>query len=297
MKLVTFREARAAAGGVLSPDGKMVAALAGLSPSGDGSVLSLIEAGEAAATAVAAAAMASSVAWRPLDGVQLLAPIPVPRRNIMCVGKNYFEHAREFHDSGFDASAGKDPIPEHPIFFSKSFSTVIGPGEAIDATSDWTASVDYEVELAVIIGRRARSVSKANALDHVFGYTIVNDVTSRTLQHQHKQWFLGKNFDTFCPMGPCVVTANEIGDVTQLEVSTHLNGELRQKAVVKDLIFDIPTLIATLSAVMTLEPGDIIATGTPAGVGIGFTPPRFMTAGDRVSVSISGIGTLENPVI
>jgi 2-keto-4-pentenoate hydratase/2-oxohepta-3-ene-1,7-dioic acid hydratase in catechol pathway len=173
---------------------------------------------------------------------------------------------------------------------------VIGPGVPIKASADWTGSVDYEVELAVVIGVGGRQIKKADAYAHVFGYTIINDVTSRTLQHRHKQWFLGKNFDTFCPMGPCLVTADEIADVTRLVVSTRLNGEERQRAVVKDLIFDIPTLIETLSAVMTLEPGDIIATGTPAGVGIGFNPPRFMKPGDRVAVEISGIGVLENPV-
>ena len=232
----------------------------------------------------------------PASSVKILAPIPQPLRNIICVGKNYFDHAREFHGSGFDASAGSDAIPDHPIFFTKSATTVIGPGAAIPASADWTHSVDYEVELGVVIAKGGRAISKSQAYDHVFGYTIINDVTSRTLQQQHKQWFLGKNFDGFCPMGPQLVTADEVGDINELTLTTHVNDELRQNAKVKDLIFDVPTLIATLSAVMTLQPGDIIATGTPAGVGLGFDPPKFLQSADRVKVAISKLGTMENPV-
>jgi 2-keto-4-pentenoate hydratase/2-oxohepta-3-ene-1,7-dioic acid hydratase in catechol pathway len=227
--------------------------------------------------------------------VKLLAPVPRPAKNIFCVGKNYHEHAREFHDSGFDASA-TSAIPDLPIIFTKAATTVIGPGDPIPGSSDTTNSVDYEGELTVVIGKGGRGIKKADAYRHVFGYTIINDVTSRTLQHAHKQWFLGKNLDGFCPMGPCIVTADEVPDVTALRLETRLNGELRQNAAVSDLIFDIPTLIETISAVMTLEPGDLIATGTPVGVGIGFKPPKFMKPGDTVSVTIEPIGTLTNPV-
>ncbi|MGA8158414.1 MAG: fumarylacetoacetate hydrolase family protein [Rhodoplanes sp.] len=232
----------------------------------------------------------------PAASARLLAPTARPHRNIFCVGKNYHEHAKEFHDSGFDASAGKDAIPEHPIIFSKSFTTVIGPNEPIPASADWTNSVDYEAELAVVIGRGGRNITKNDAYEQVFGYMIVNDVTSRTRQRQHKQWFIGKNFDGFCPMGPWLVTADEVGNVEELQVTARVNGELRQCALVRDLIFDIPTLIETLSRAMTLRSGDIIATGTPAGVGIGFDPPKFLKPGDRVSISITKLGTLENPV-
>jgi 2-keto-4-pentenoate hydratase/2-oxohepta-3-ene-1,7-dioic acid hydratase in catechol pathway len=173
---------------------------------------------------------------------------------------------------------------------------VIGPGDPIPGSSDTTQSVDYEGELTVVIGKRARGVKKADAYDYVFGYTIINDVTSRTLQHAHKQWFLGKNLDGFCPMGPCLVTADEVPDATQLRLETRVNGEVRQDAAVSDLIFDIPTLIETISATMTLEPGDLIATGTPVGVGIGFKPPKYLKAGDTVSVTVEPIGTLTNPV-
>lgn len=231
----------------------------------------------------------------PISGVKLLAPIPRPDKNIFCVGKNYHEHAKEFAGSGFDAS-GRTAVPELPIFFSKPATTVIGPDAAIPGFLDPTASVDYENELAVIIGRPGRGIARASALDHVLGYTIVNDVTSRHLQRDHKQWFLGKGIDGFCPMGPVMVTADEIPDPGVLRLRTWINGELRQDARVKDLIFDIPGLIETLSRTTTLETGDIIATGTPAGVGIGFDPPRFLRAGDVVELEIGGIGRLRNPV-
>ena len=231
-----------------------------------------------------------------LDSVKIHAPFPRPARNILCVGKNYHDHAREFHASGFDASAGTDAIPEVPIIFTKWPNSVIGPGEAIPSANDYTNSTDYEGELTVVIGEGGRDITQKKALDHVYGYTIVNDVTARTLQNRHKQWFLGKSLDGYCPMGPCIVTADEVEDVSQLRLLTKVNGELRQDAYVSQLIFDIPVLIETLSKVMTLEPGDLIATGTCAGVGIGFDPPRFLKPGDVVSVTIEPIGTLENPV-
>jgi 2-keto-4-pentenoate hydratase/2-oxohepta-3-ene-1,7-dioic acid hydratase in catechol pathway len=231
-----------------------------------------------------------------LADVRLLAPVPRPAKNIFCVGKNYHEHAKEFHDSGFDASAGATASPDLPIIFTKAATTVIGPGESIPGSSDPTQSVDYEGELTVVIGKGGRGIKKADAYRHVFGYTILNDVTARTLQHAHKQWFLGKNLDGFGPMGPCVVTVDEVPDVTRLRLETRVNGEVRQSADVSDLIFDIPTLIETISGVMTLEPGDLIATGTPVGVGIGFKPPKYLKPGDTVSVTIEPIGTLTNPV-
>jgi len=241
-------------------------------------------------------ALKSSEARLPMESVKVLAPFPRPARNILCVGKNYHDHAREFHASGFDASAGKDAIPEEPIIFTKWPNSVIGPGEPIPTANDYTNSTDYEGELTVVIGSGGRNISEKDAYHHVYGYTVVNDVTARTLQNRHKQWFLGKSLDGYCPMGPCIVTADEIEDVTQLRLLTKVNGEVRQDAYVSQLIFDIPTLIATLSRVMTLEPGDLIATGTCAGVGIGFDPPRFLKPGDTVSVTIEPIGTLENPV-
>lgn len=231
----------------------------------------------------------------PVNEISLRAPFPRPARNVFCVGKNYHEHAKEFAGSGYDSSA-KEIVPEYPVIFTKPSSTVIGQGAAIPQYLDTTDSTDYEGELTVIIGRGGRGIKKADALKHVFGYTIINDVTARTLQHQHRQWFIGKGIDGFCPMGPAIITADAMADPTKMHLKTFVNGELRQNASVADLVFDIPTLIETLSAGITLEPGDVIATGTPAGVGLGFTPPRFLKKGDVVAIEVSGIGRLENPV-
>lgn len=231
----------------------------------------------------------------PLSQVELLAPIPRPQRNLMCVGKNYFDHAHEFTRSGFDSSASsaKDAIPEHPIIFTKLPETVIGPGAAIRYPHGVSDQIDYEVELVVVIGRAGRDIPKAQAMDHVFGYTIANDVTARDIQARHKQWFLGKSLDSFCPLGPWIVTADEV-DLSDTSVRSWVNGELRQNSNTRDLIFDVPTLIETMSRGITLLPGDLILTGTPAGVGLGFTPPKFLKPGDRVKMEIGGIGVLEN---
>ncbi len=258
-------------------------------------MLAFIALGDAGLTR-ARAAVASGNGVVDAKSVKLDAPIPRPSKNVMCVGKNYHEHAREFHNSGFDASAGANAVPEEPIIFTKAPTSVTGPNEPIPSYLDPTNSLDYEGELTVVIGRGGRGISKADALAHVYGYTIINDATARTLQHRHKQWFLGKSIDGFCPMGPTIVTADEIPDPTKLHLLTHVNGEKRQDAMVSDLIFDIPTLIECLSATMTLEPGDLIATGTCAGVGIGFKPPKYMKKGDVVAITIEPIGVLENPV-
>jgi 2-keto-4-pentenoate hydratase/2-oxohepta-3-ene-1,7-dioic acid hydratase in catechol pathway len=232
----------------------------------------------------------------PLTEAVLGAPIPRPRRNIMCVGKNYFEHSKEFEKSGFDSTSGGQAVPDAPVIFTKAPSSVSAPGAEIPSYLDPTQSTDYEGELGVVIGRGGRGITKDAAYGHVFGYVILNDVTARKLQSQHKQWFLGKSVDGFCPMGPYLVTADEVGDVTKLVLTTEVNGERRQEGKVSDLIFDIPTIIETISRTMTLEPGDVIATGTPAGVGIGFNPPQFLKKGDIVRIAITGLGVLENPV-
>ena len=227
--------------------------------------------------------------------LQLTAPLPKPRRNIFCVGKNYFEHAREFAGSGFDSSAksGGD-IPAFPIYFSKVPESVIGPDAAVEMPAA-SSAIDYEAELTVVIGKGGKGISKADALKHVWGYTIINDVTARDWQGRHSQWLLGKSFDTFCPMGPWLVSADEL-DGTHTRVRCYVNDELRQDAATTDLIFDIPTLIETLSAGITIYPGDLIATGTPVGVGIGFKPPKYLKSGDMLRVEIDGIGALSNPV-
>lgn len=228
----------------------------------------------------------------PLTEVTLLAPLR-PRKNVFAVGKNYLEHVREL--PGADTEA--EPAPAYPIVFSKPPTAVIGPGQSIDTSNDPSSTTDYEGELAVVIGKSGKRIQPEDAMGHVFGYTIVNDVTARDLQKRHGQWLTGKAPDTFCPMGPCIVSSDEIGEVRQLAIRTSVNGEVRQRGSLSDLIFDIPTLIATLSSVMTLESGDVIATGTPPGVGAGFDPPRYLRPGDVVEVTIDPIGTLANPVI
>jgi 2-keto-4-pentenoate hydratase/2-oxohepta-3-ene-1,7-dioic acid hydratase in catechol pathway len=232
----------------------------------------------------------------PLERVKLEAPIPRPPRNIFCVGKNYFEHAHEFARSGFDSGAQAGAVPDAPIIFSKVPETVTGPGDPIVIDAAVSQAVDYEAELAVVIGKGGRGIHRADALDHVWGYTIVNDVTARDLQGRHKQWLIGKSQDSFCPMGPWLVSRDEI-DLADTRVRCWVNGELRQDANTRALIFDVPTLIETISAGLTLMPGDIIATGTPAGVGIGFDPPKYLRPGDVVRIEIAGIGVLENPVV
>lgn len=232
----------------------------------------------------------------PLQAVQLRAPVPRPRRNIFCVGKNYHAHAKEFAGSGFDSSAksGGD-IPSAPIIFSKVPESVVGPSDAILFPGEVSTAIDYEAELTVVIGQGGKGIRKADAMKHVWGYTIINDVTARDWQGRHSQWLLGKSFDTFCPMGPWLVSADEM-DGQATDVKCWVNGELRQDANTKDFIFDIPTLIECISAGITLYPGDLIATGTPAGVGIGFKPPKYLQKGDSVKIEIAGIGTIENPL-
>jgi len=291
MKLTTFSHAGKVKAGVVVND-KIAVCASGTDARN--AVRALIESGDEALSRwrEMAADPRETVA---LAEVDLMAPIPEPRRNIFCVGKNYYAHAAEFHSSGFD-STGKEAVPEVPVVFTKATTCVIGPGEAIRGSLDPTNSTDYEGEFCAVIGKRAFQVTKAQAYDYVFGYTILNDVTARVLQGRHNQWLIGKSLDTFGPMGPYLVTADEVGDVTALELETRVNGEVRQKAPIADLIFDIPTLIETLSATMTLLPGDIIATGTPVGVGLGFDPPRYLVAGDIVSISVSKIGELSNPI-
>ncbi len=230
-----------------------------------------------------------------LDAVRIEAPIPRPRRNIFCVGKNYYEHAHEFARSGFNSSVANGDVPKHPIIFSKVPESVVANSAAIIIDPRVSTAVDYEAELAVIIGKPGRAIPAEKAFDHVWGYTILNDVTARDLQGRHSQWLVGKSQDTFCPMGPWAVTKDEI-DISDTAIRCFVNGEIRQSSNTKLLIFDIPTIIATISAGLTLQAGDIIATGTPAGVGIGFNPPRYLKGGDVVRVEIDGIGALENRV-
>jgi 2-keto-4-pentenoate hydratase/2-oxohepta-3-ene-1,7-dioic acid hydratase in catechol pathway len=231
----------------------------------------------------------------PLAGVQLLAPLPQPRRNIFCVGRNYHAHAKELRDSVFKDNA--QAVDAWPIVFTKVPQCVVGPHDEVRLPGrSVSAQIDYEAELAIVIGTGGKNISRADAMRHVWGYTIVNDVTARDVQMRHGQWDLGKSFDSFCPMGPWLVTADEL-DGTDTRVRCWVNGELRQDARTTDLIFDLPSLIETCSRGITLLPGDVIATGTPAGVGMGMSPPRWLQHGDVVRIEIDGIGVLENRVV
>jgi 2-keto-4-pentenoate hydratase/2-oxohepta-3-ene-1,7-dioic acid hydratase in catechol pathway len=232
-----------------------------------------------------------------LGRVKLAAPVGPLTKNVICVGKNYHDHAQEFARSGVDQSGDKQEAPADPVIFTKSTSSLADPLQKISASSDPTHTVDYEGEFGVVIGKRCKNIKRADALDVVFGYTIVNDVTARAVQQRHKQWFLGKSLDGFCPVGPWLVTRDEFGVPAEQELATFVNDERRQFAKLRDMIFDVPTFIETVTAYVTLEAGDLLATGTPAGVGIGFNPPRYLQPGDMVRVSISGIGELINPVV
>ena len=225
----------------------------------------------------------------PLSRVSLEAPIPVPRRNIFCVGKNYYEHAHEFSKSGFDSSAAAGAVPKNPIIFSKVPETVVANHAEVIIDKTVSTAIDYEAELAVIIGKSGRGIARENAFDHVWGYTMVNDVTARDLQGRYSQWLIGKSQDTFCPMGPWAVTKDEL-DLDNAAIRCFVNGELRQNSKIALLIFDIPTIIATLSEGLTLYPGDIIATGTPAGVGP-------INGGDKVVIEIAKVGSMSIDVV
>jgi 2-keto-4-pentenoate hydratase/2-oxohepta-3-ene-1,7-dioic acid hydratase in catechol pathway len=226
--------------------------------------------------------------WFGLDEVQLRAPIPRPAKNIVAVGLNYRAHSREF--------TGQEELPQFPPVFTKAPTSVIGPDTPIESHSELTPQVDYEAELGIVIGKGGRDIPADQAEEYVFGYTIINDITSRDLQKRTGQWFLGKSLDTFCPMGPYLVHKSAIGWPVELDIASRVNGEVRQSSNTRLLLFDIPYLIEHLSQGLTLEPGDIIATGTPEGVGMGFNPPRFLKTGDVVEVEIEKLGLLKNSV-
>ena len=228
----------------------------------------------------------------PLDQVRLLAPVPRPTKNIMCLGMNYAEHARE--SARFKGLP--ETLPEHPVFFTKSPTAINDPEGDIPLDAAITQQLDWEVELAIIIGTGGKNIKRADAMSHVWGYTIVNDISARDLQARHQQFFKAKSLDGFCPIGPCILTADEVPDPAQLGLRLRVNGETKQDASVSDLIFDIPTIIEVLSQGQTLEPGDIIATGTPSGVGMGRRPPQFLQVGDVIEAEIDRIGVLRNTV-
>ena len=250
-----------------------------------GDMLAFIAAG---APALEGARKLPVAGGRPLAEVRLLAPIPRPARNIVCVGLNYAEHASE--------SRITSGLPEAPVYFTKPPSTVIGPEAAIPWHGHVSRRIDWEVELVAVIGRRGIDIPEERALEHVFGYTVGNDVTARDLQARHQQWYKGKGLDGFCPLGPWIVTADEIPDPQALRLQLRVNGALKQDARTDDMIFGVAKLISVWSQGMTLEPGDLLMTGTPAGVGFARQPPEYLQPGDVVEAEIDAIGLLRNPV-
>jgi len=294
MKLVTFDSQGARAGLVLGDMVHDIAAHASL----PASLLAIVRLGEPALIELRALAAAlQGEPGIPLGSVRLLAPIPRPARNIFCVGLNYQAHI----DEGRTRNGEPPPLPakraEFPTFFTKTPSTVIGPGSAVPAHADVTQRLDWEVELGVVLGTTGVNISRERALDHIFGYTIVNDVSARDLQMRHGgQWFKGKSLDGTCPMGPWLVTRDELGAANDLSIRLKLNGVSKQDSNTRFMLFDLPALIAELSKGLTLEAGDIIATGTPDGIGAVRQPPEFLKPGDVVECEIEGIGTLRHGV-
>jgi 2-keto-4-pentenoate hydratase/2-oxohepta-3-ene-1,7-dioic acid hydratase in catechol pathway len=286
MMLLTFRHGDRIAIGALQGD-----AIVDLSPIAP-DMLALIDMGPEALARVAERAM-SAPDTLSLQDVTLLSPIPTPRRNVMCLGRNYFEHARE----SYEARGQAVELPTHPVIFTKATTTVNGPFDDVPVNPAVSEQMDYEVELAVIIGRRGKNIGRAEAMDFVFGYTVLNDITARDVQDAHKQFFKGKSLDGCCPIGPWIVTADAIPDPHALRLTCRVNDEVRQESNTSDMMFDIPGFIEILSRGMTLMPGDILATGTPAGVGFAMKPPVFLRPGDVVECSIESIGIIRNRIV
>lgn len=286
MKLVTYQKDGAARVGALAEAG--VVDLGAVAPD----MLSLIERGEAG-LAEARAALAAATNVLPIESVKLLAPIPRPRKNIVCLGMNYAAHAYE----SMRARGLPEKLPDHPVFFTKSPTTVIGPDGEIPFDAGITSQLDWEVELAFVFGRTGKNISAADAPGYIFGYTVINDISARDVQNRHQQFFKGKSLDGTCPMGPCIVTADELPDAGDLALSLRLNGETMQDSRTRDLIFDIPTIIQVLSRGQTVEAGDVVSTGTPSGVGMGLDPQRWLKPGDVLEAEIERIGVLRNTVV
>jgi 2-keto-4-pentenoate hydratase/2-oxohepta-3-ene-1,7-dioic acid hydratase in catechol pathway len=294
MQLVTCRYQNEIHLGAVRDDGVILPALDRGAPDEVNDMLGLIERGPAAWEQWRARVERAPAACRvPLAQVQLLAPIPRPRKNVMCLGWNYFEHAQEAA-----AVSGRDATrPEHPVVFTKNVTSVTGPRADVPSHAGVTSQLDWEVELGVVIGVGGRHIAEEHALTHVFGYTVINDLSARDLQFRHKQFFLGKSLDGACPMGPWIVTADEITDPQNLALRCRVNGVLKQDATTRDMIFSVARTISILSQGMTLEPGDVIATGTPSGVGFARTPPEFLKAGDVVECEVQGIGAITNKIV
>lgn len=297
MKFVTFGTPKAPRLGALDA-GRGVLDLKKANARLPGDMLALIEGGPAALKAAkkafdAALKSKKSGLWTPLKSAKLLAPIPAPNKNVFCVGRNYRLHIIE----GARARGHEPVFPKVPEFFSKPRTTVVGPDAPVLRHAKNTQKLDYEVELGIVIGKRVRDLAPDKALPAVFGYTIINDVTARDAQAAHGQWFKGKSFDTFCPMGPCIVTADEFGNPSGHRISLKVNGQTRQDSNTSDMLFDVAAIVSFLCASLTLDPGDVIATGTPSGVALGMTPQLWLNVGDVVEAEIEGIGSLRNKIV
>ncbi|HXA71049.1 MAG TPA: fumarylacetoacetate hydrolase family protein [Stellaceae bacterium] len=292
MRFVTFRRGDRVSAGLLT-DGDRVIDLGEAPGLNAKSALDVVLAGDTGIFAAREAAKRANAGnTLALNSVTLMAPIPHPRKNVFCVGRNYVEHVAE----GYRARGTEMKLPEFPQFFTKPPTAVIGPEDEIPYDTAVTQKLDYEVELGVIIGTRGKNIPKDRALAHVFGYTIINDVTARDLQRRHEQWFKGKGIDGSCPMGPWIVHASAIKDPQALDIKLRVNGGERQSSNTKHMIFDLKTIIESLSLGMTLEPGDVIATGTPSGVGFAMNPPGLLKGGDVIEAEVEGIGILRNSV-
>lgn len=287
MKLVTYRFENTQRVGVLTQDETAVL------PLDYSDMNTLIETASPADLRSAASAAERAGVRVPLAEVELLAPIPRPRQDILCLGMNYKDHADEAAQYNAEAFTKEKPVA---VYFSKRVSQAVAPEGDIERHADLVERLDYEVELGVILGKAARNVKAEEAGDYIFGYTVLNDVSARDVQTSHKQWYFGKSLDGFTPMGPCIVTADEISFPPALDISSTVNGEPRQHSNTRLFLTGIPALLEELTAGMTLLPGTIIATGTPAGVGMGFDPPKFLQSGDVVECTIQGIGTIRNTV-
>jgi 2-keto-4-pentenoate hydratase/2-oxohepta-3-ene-1,7-dioic acid hydratase in catechol pathway len=294
MRLVTFDADRAHAVGVVREDGSVVA-LGDIVRGAPATMLEVIRAWHDIGARLAGADLRAA-AGMPADKVRLLAPIPRPARNVLCVGWNYADHFAE--GKTFRGASAPQEIPAHPALFTKSAAAVVGPDMPVLHPGPHSDEMDFEAELGVIVGTRGRDITPERALDHVFGYTIGNDVSVRDVQRTRHggQWFKGKSFDTHCPLGPWIVTADEIPDPQVLSIASRINGATKQDSNTKYMVFSVARIVSELSQGMTLEPGDVILTGTPSGVGFARTPPEFLRPGDVMEMEIEGIGILRNPV-
>ncbi len=298
MRYLTYDDGQGSRLGALRGDN--IIDIARLMDGGPASMLELIQAGPARWQAVAErfgqiqdADLTIANLARPYDEKIVLAPIPKPLKNVVCLGRNYYKHLLE----GAIARGEDDKPPEAPIYFTKAPTAVTGPFSQIELDETVTKQLDWEVELGLIIGVGGRKISKETALDHVFGYTVINDLSARDLQFKHQQWFKGKSLDGSCPMGPVVVTPDELPNPVHIPLRLRVNGVTKQDANTEQMMFDIPTQISDISLALTLEPGDIISTGTPDGVGAFAKPPQFLKPGDIMETEVEGIGVMRNEFV